>query len=87
MARACWDAVTETFTKACTTEQSSGALTGVGAAAAAVDTVGKNGAWGSAGCTHTDTADNQWWYVNLGTAMPVHRLLIWNRDSFQTRLN
>eukprot|EP00961_Rhodomonas_salina_P041066 552531-Rhodomonas_salina.1 len=91
MARACWDAVTETFSAPCDTEQSSMYLDW--AAWKAVDTGGKDGDSLSNSCTHTDGAGgagttDPWWRVDLGTAMPVHRLLIWNRMDFNSdRLN
>eukprot|EP00961_Rhodomonas_salina_P089513 1203836-Rhodomonas_salina.1 len=84
MARACWDAVTETFSAPCAAAQSTGTTA---PASNALDTMGKDGVYANTVCTHTLTGSNQWWYVDLGTAMPVHQLLIWNRDSFQTRLN
>eukprot|EP00961_Rhodomonas_salina_P251183 3396208-Rhodomonas_salina.1 len=84
LARACWDKDTQTFSAPCNTMQSSGTSP---PPSAALDTLGKNGVFLNAVCTHTLTASNQWWHVDLGTVMPVHRLLIWNRDSLQSRLN
>eukprot|EP00961_Rhodomonas_salina_P242947 3282196-Rhodomonas_salina.1 len=86
MARACWDAVTETFSAPCDTDQSTTRVAG-GAASWAIDTLGKNGVFTATdSCTHTIGTSNEWWHVDLGTAMPVHRLLIWNRNVVPERL-
>eukprot|EP00961_Rhodomonas_salina_P193289 2609311-Rhodomonas_salina.1 len=81
MARACWNAGTGTFSAQCATWQSS--TFGAGwEASKAVDA--------TTACTHTAGAGstNPWWRVDLGTAMPVHRLLIWNRvGCCEDRLN
>lgn len=38
--------------------------------------------------THTDTVDNPWWEVDLGSAQPIDNITIWNRtdSNLQTRL-
>eukprot|EP00961_Rhodomonas_salina_P210871 2847514-Rhodomonas_salina.1 len=85
MARACWDAGTETFSAPCNTDQTTTYLNWF--ANKAVDTGGKDGLANTDSCTHTaggaGTTD-PWWYVDLGTAIPVHRLLIWNRIDYQS---
>ena len=39
--------------------------------------------------THTDTVDDPWWEVDLGSVQPVERIAIWNRtdNGLHTRLN
>ena len=39
--------------------------------------------------THTDTVDDPWWEVDLGSLQPVERIAVWNRtdNGLHTRLN
>ena len=38
-----------------------------------------NGDYNANSVCHTDTQDNPWWEVDLGSMMPVDRVVIWNR--------
>ncbi len=44
--------------------------------------------WAKAGQTHTDNAGttNPWWELDLGTAQEIEKILIYNREGFESRL-
>jgi hypothetical protein len=48
-----------------------------------------NGDYAAKSVSHTAAADNPWWEVDLGKAVPVDRIVIWNRTDNDTgaRLN
>ncbi|MEQ1828657.1 MAG: PVC-type heme-binding CxxCH protein, partial [Pirellula sp.] len=61
---------------------------GSGVAAKALDG-NKDPDWGKAGQTHTtnDGSTNPWWEVDLGQAVDVEKIGIWNRKGFENRLD
>ena len=60
---------------------------GSGAAAKALDG-NKSSDWGKGGQTHTANAGtkNPWWEVDLGRAVDVEKVGVWNRAGFESRL-
>lgn len=60
---------------------------GGGVAAKALDG-NKSSDWGKGGQTHTANAGskNPWWEVDLGRAVDVEKIGIWNRNGFEGRL-
>ena len=50
-----------------------------GVAARAIDG-NKSGAYQQNGQTHTQQANNAWWEVDLGKAVPIDSIVIWNRS-------
>jgi putative membrane-bound dehydrogenase-like protein len=61
---------------------------GSGIAAKALDG-NKDPDWGKGGQTHTMNAgsSNPWWEVDLGRAVDVEKIGIWNRKGFESRLD
>ncbi|CAH1264696.1 TMEM2 [Branchiostoma lanceolatum] len=58
-----------------------------GPAGLAVDG-GRGGAYHDGSCTHTDTEDNPWWFVDLGGTAEVDHITIFNRlDYGSDRIN
>ncbi len=46
-----------------------------------------NGNWRAGSCTHTQTENKPWWEVDLGQAVPIDKIVVWNRtDCCQQRL-
>ncbi|XP_078677557.1 cell surface hyaluronidase CEMIP2-like isoform X3 [Branchiostoma floridae x Branchiostoma belcheri] len=41
---------------------------------------GRSGSYGDGSCTHTDTEDNPWWYVDLGRTQEVDHITVFNRQ-------
>lgn len=50
-----------------------------GLAALAIDDNTSGDFFGGKSVTHTATEDNPWWECDLGSALPVERVVIWNR--------
>eukprot|EP00058_Branchiostoma_floridae_P009247 XP_002594735.1 hypothetical protein BRAFLDRAFT_81185 [Branchiostoma floridae] len=41
---------------------------------------GRSGTFGDGSCSHTDTEDNPWWYVDLGRTQEIDHITIFNRQ-------
>ncbi len=61
---------------------------GAGTAGKAIDG-NKSSDWNKGGQTHTANAGttNPWWELDLGQAVDVEKLSVWNRESFESRLD
>jgi len=61
---------------------------GEGVAARAIDG-NKDPEWGKHGQTHTSNSGekNPWWEVDLGHAVAIEKVQIWNRTGFESRLD
>ncbi|MBI3880874.1 MAG: ThuA domain-containing protein [Verrucomicrobia bacterium] len=61
---------------------------GEGVAAKAIDG-NKSPDWGKHGQTHTSNAGttNPWWELDLGRAVDIEKIGIWNRQAFESRLD
>jgi formylglycine-generating enzyme required for sulfatase activity len=45
-----------------------------------------NSNWGAGSITHTMNGKDEWWEVDLGTTVPVDKIVLWNRNGIQERL-
>jgi putative membrane-bound dehydrogenase-like protein len=61
---------------------------GNGVASRAIDG-NKDPEWGKNGQTHTENAGQKepWWEVDLGQPRPIDKVQVWNRRSFESRLD
>ncbi len=61
---------------------------GAGEASRAIDG-NKDSDWNKGGQTHTSNSGqkNPWWELDLGQAMDIEKIAIWNRSGFEGRLN
>jgi hypothetical protein len=58
-----------------------------GDAARAVDG-NTNSDWAKNSTTHTDeNIENPWWEVDLGSVKAIDKIILWNREGFESRLN